>query len=212
MEIFETLRQAADSEKAKLMSAYLRDQFTFLGIKTPERRKLYREFLKAQKEIDWEFVFLCWQQPEREFQYLALDYLEKLNKKLQVNDVTKLKKLITIKSWWDTVDYLDQLVGKIALQYPEVNKILLEWSVADNIWLRRVAIDHQLSRKEKTNPELLEQILINNFGSDEFFINKAIGWSLRDYSKTNPSWVSDFIKKYENKMARLSIKEASKYL
>ena len=89
---------------------------------------------------------------------------------------------------------------------------MLEWSLDDDFWVRRVAIDHQLCRKEKTNTELLEKILVNNFGSDEFFINKAIGWSLRDYSKTNPEWVRAFVEKHAVRMAKLSVKEAGKYI
>jgi len=89
---------------------------------------------------------------------------------------------------------------------------MLKWSVDEDFWVRRVAIDHQLGRKEKTNTDLLEKILTNNFGSKEFFINKAIGWALRDYSKTNPDWVRYFIGKYKNKMDKLSIREGSKYI
>ena len=89
---------------------------------------------------------------------------------------------------------------------------MIEWSKDEDFWIRRIAIDHQLTRKEKTNAELLEKIIINNFGSDEFFINKAIGWSLRDYSKTNPQWVRNFIEKYKGQMDKLSIIEASKYI
>jgi 3-methyladenine DNA glycosylase AlkD len=118
------------------------------------------------------------------------------------------------RNWqgWDTIDGLDRVVGNIALVYPEVNSILLEWSKDENLWLRRIAIDHQLIRKDKTDIELLEKILVNNLGQSEFFINKAIGWSLRDYSKTNPDWVRNFIKRYQNKLAPLSIKDASKYI
>ena len=89
---------------------------------------------------------------------------------------------------------------------------MLEWSTDEDFWVRRIAIDHQLCRKERTNTELLEKILVNNFGSSEFFINKAIGWSLRDYSKTNPDWVRNFVETHKDKMAKLSIREASKYL
>ena len=126
--------------------------------------------------------------------------------------IENIKKLVLKKSWWDTIDSLDEIVGSLSLAYPEVNKTILEWSLDKNIWLRRIAIDHQLLRKEKTNTELLEQIIVNNLGSKEFFINKAIGWSLRDYSKTNKQWVSDFIAKYRDDLSQLSIKEASKYL
>lgn len=90
--------------------------------------------------------------------------------------------------------------------------LLNEWAVDSNFWIRRIAIDHQLTRKEKTNPDLLEAIIVKNFGSSEFFINKAIGWSLRDYSKVNPQWVRDFLARYGEKMAPLSIREASKYI
>ena len=93
-----------------------------------------------------------------------------------------------------------------------MNGLMLQWSLDENIWLRRIAIDHQLSRKEKTDTEMLEKILENNLGSDEFFINKAVGWALREYSKTNPQWVRAFIKKNKEKMASLSVREASKYL
>jgi 3-methyladenine DNA glycosylase AlkD len=89
---------------------------------------------------------------------------------------------------------------------------MLIWSTDQDFWIRRVAIDHQIGRKDKTNEELLETILINNFGSHEFFINKAIGWSLREYSKTNPRWVKDFIESHRSQMAPLSIREASKYI
>ena len=88
---------------------------------------------------------------------------------------------------------------------------MLEWSTDEDFWVRRIAIDHQLCRKERTNTELLEKILVNNFGSSEFFINKAIGWSLRDYSKTNQDWVRNFVETHKDKMDKLSIREASKY-
>lgn len=116
------------------------------------------------------------------------------------------------KSWWDTVDILDRVVGSLVYDKPELEKIILQWSLSDNIWLRRVAIDHQLLRKEKTDVHLMEKILLNNLDQTEFFINKAIGWALRDYSKTNPDWVASFIEKNKERMAELSIKEASKYL
>ena len=89
---------------------------------------------------------------------------------------------------------------------------MLDWSKDDDFWLRRIAIDHQLNFKNKTDVSLLEKIITNNFNSTEFFINKAIGWSLRQYSKTNPFWVKNFIQKYEKQLNSLSIKEASKYI
>jgi len=214
MNIFEILRNATDSKKGEEMSLYMRNQFPFLGIQTPIRKRLSRDFLKAKGKlnVDWDFVFECWEQPEREFQYLGADYLLKLKALLTPADIPNIRKLVVSKSWWDTVDCLDVLVGDIALRYNEVNETLLAWSIDDNFWLRRIAIDHQLTRREKTDTALLERIIVNNLGQTEFFINKAIGWALRDYSKTDPDWVRSFLERYAGKMATLSIREARKYL
>jgi len=214
MTIFESFRASADREKAIQMIAYMRDQFPYLGIPTPERRKLSRDYLKSigKGAVDWGFIFACWEQPEREFQYLACDVLDKVKPILTPADIPNLRQIAVTKSWWDTVDCFDCIIGDIALRYPEVNDTLLDWSVDANIWLRRIAIDHQLLRKDKTDPILLEQIIVNNLGQTEFFINKAIGWSLRAYSKTNPGWVRAFIKKYRDGLAPLSVREGSKYL
>lgn len=214
MTIFDTFYQAANPQKAIAMEAYMRNQFKFLGIRAPERKILTRDFFKTidRATIDWEFVQQCWEKDEREFQYLAIAYLTKVKQRLTVEDIPRLRQLIVTKSWWDTIDSLDKFVGYVALHHPTVEATLLDWSTDDNIWLRRVAIDHQILRKEQTNPVLLEKIICHNFGQNEFFINKAIGWSLRDYSKTNPEWVKTFIARHQDQMAPLSIREASKYI
>lgn len=213
--LYEEMIQHKNEEQAQKMSKYMLNKFEYIGIKTPERRKIFKNFFKEYKneeKIDWEFVNKCWENKYREFQYIAADYLKNMKDELTIDDIPKFKQLILKKSWWDTIDNLDMTIGALALKDSNVNKILLEWSIDENIWLRRIAIDHQLLRKEKTNTELLEKILKNNLGQAEFFINKSIGWALRDYSKTNPEWVKNFIEKNKEKMAKLSIREASKYL
>ena len=213
--LYEEMIQHKNEEQAQKMSKYMLNKFEYIGIKTPERREIFKIFFKEYKneeKIDWEFVNKCWENKYREFQYVAADYLKNMKDKLTIDDISEFKRLILEKSWWDTIDNLDMTIGALALKDSNVNKILLEWSLDENIWLRRIAIDHQLLRKEKTNTELLEKILKNNLGQAEFFINKAIGWVLRDYSKTNPEWVKNFIEKNRENMAKLSIKEASKYL
>ena len=213
--LYEEMIQHKNEEQAQKMSKYMLNKFEYIGIKTPERREIFKNFFKEYKnkeKIDWEFVNKCWENKYREFQYVAADYLKNMKDKLTINDIPKFKRLILKKSWWDTIDNLDMTIGALALKDSNVNKILLEWSLDENIWLRRIAINHQLLRKEKTDIELLEKILKNNLGQTEFFINKAIGWALRDYSKTNPEWVKNFIEENKENMAKLSIKEASKYL
>ncbi len=215
LKIRELFEKHRDSENAAHQARYMRNQFSFYGLQTPKRKALYKDFLKDEKKnkkIDWAFLDKCYEDAYREFQYLATDYLIAMAKYLSYKDVPKLLKYIKTKQWWDTIDRLDRIVGNIGLTDNRIDAIMLQWSQDKDFWVRRVAIDHQLLRKEKTNTDLLERIIVNNLGSDEFFINKAIGWSLRDYSKTNPQWVKQFIEKYRDKMDKLSIKEASKYI
>ena len=213
-ELVKELKAVANLDDAVAMKAYMKNKFEFLGVKTPARRKLVKAFFKQQTDsvIDWNFINEAWNNPYRELQYVALDYLEIRKKLLTPSDLPRLKKLAQTKSWWDTIDFLDRLVGSTIARFPETKEIILSWSCDEDIWLRRLAIDHQLLRKEETDIELLEKILVNNLGQTEFFINKAIGWALRDYSKTNPDWVRDFIEKHRAEMAILSIREGSKYL
>lgn len=215
LEIKKLFEQNEDKENAIAMAKYMRNLFEFYGLATPKRKKLYKDFLKAEKKnkkVDWDFLDKCYLDSHREFQYLVSDYLITMNDYLTYDDIPKIKKYVKTKQWWDTIDFLDRVIGEIGLKDSRVDDLMLEWSCDNDFWVRRIAIDHQLCRKEKTNTELLEKILVNNFGSDEFFINKAIGWALRDYSKTNPLWVREFINKYKDKMSNLSIKEASKYI
>ena len=215
MDIISLFKENRNSENRPSMEAYMRDQFKFLGIKTPERHKLAQAWLKEEvkrRAIDWELVDKLWNEEEREFQYLACDYLSRMKKFLQKEDLPRLAELAQQKSCWDSVDNIDELVGILVERYPELKEEMLAWSTDDNIWLRRIAIDHQLQFKDQTDENLLGQIIMNNFGSDEFFINKAIGWSLRAYSKVNSQWVREFIDENKDSMDKLSIREGSKYL
>lgn len=212
--LLKELQNLANADDARAMKAYMRGRFEFLGVKTPARRKAAKAFFKKHggADIDWRFVRQAWEHPFREMQYAALDYLETRKNLLCPGDLPQLKKLAQSKSWWDTIDFLDRLTGGIIAGFPETRPVILQWSRDEDIWLRRLAIDHQLLRKDQTDQHLLEQILVNNLNQTEFFINKAIGWALRDYSKTNPEWVKNFIRQHHGKMAPLSIREASKYL
>ncbi len=197
------------------MSDYMRNLFPFLGIGAKLRQDLCRGYFEEAAKsdsIDWDFVDACWENKYRELQYVAVSYLELMNDLLTPDDIPKLKALALMKSWWDTIDGLDHVVGNVALRCPEVNDTILEWSKDENMWLRRIAIDHQILRKENTDTELLEKVIVNNFGQDEYFISRAIGWSLRSYSKYDPQWVKDFIDKYRDQMDQISITEASRYI
>ncbi|CAH0345134.1 DNA alkylation repair protein [Bacillus sp. CECT 9360] len=211
--IFESHR---NKEQAEPMQKYMKDLFPFLGIKTPQRKVLMKEFYQEsgilKEDFQPEFVTELWKQDEREYQYAAIDYIERSLKKLKKQELLLVKDLITAKSWWDTVDMLAQKpVGKIAGEHPEViHEEIENWSISDHLWLRRTSILYQLKYKEETNEELLYKFILRNNESKEFFIQKAIGWALREYSKTNPESVGRFIA--SNHLANLSIREGSKYL
>ena len=200
---------------AESMSKYMQDKFRFLGVRGATRTEIYKKYFpdaRKTKTIDWDFVESCWNKEEREFQYVVVYYLKAMQKFLKREDISRLKYLIVTKSWWDTVDLLAKVVGSLVIRIEGYDQIMLEWSKDSNIWLKRVTILYQLSLKEKVDKQSLERIIVNNLGDSEFFINKAIGWALRDYSKYNPEWVREFIKQNKDNMANLSIREASKYI
>lgn len=214
LDIIQIFYKNRNEENAVPMAKYMKNQFPFLGLKKPDRTALSKGFLnekKKDKEIDWDFIFRCYELPEREFQYLAIDYMSKVANLFQPDDMKKIEKLITKKSWWDTVDAISPIVGHIAMKYPEIKEtILTKWMESDNIWLKRVSILFQLKYKDKTDTEFLEKAILKNANTNEFFINKAIGWALREYSKTNKEWVRSFIE--NNKLSKLSVREGSKYI
>lgn len=205
----------ADPLKAKKMAAYMKNQFLFYGIPSPNRKALYKDFLKEEKIkkiVDWALLDQCFEDEHREFQYFACDYLVALAFYIPFEELDRIKAYIQKGNWWDTTDALDQVIGKIGLRDTRIKQAMILWSRSDELWIKRAAIDHQLLYKEKTDTQLLETILLNGLGSNEFFINKAIGWALRQYSKTNPRWVESFIKQHHVALSSLTIKEASRYL
>ena len=205
-----------NEENAEPMKKYMKDHFPFLGIKKPQRSELEKQFFQEtgllKEPFKKEFIRELWEKEEREYQYTGLVYMEKSLKKLEKADLPFMEELITTKSWWDTVDAIaPKPVGTIAEKYPEViAETINRWAIDDYLWLRRAAILFQLKYKGQTNAELLYRYIKQNADSKEFFIQKAIGWALREYSKTNPASVKEFIE--GTKLAPLSVREGSKYL
>lgn len=204
-----------DDENAVNMAAYMRNRFSFYGLPTPTRRAVYKELLRVEKRgkvIDWDLLDKCYADEHREFQYFVYDYLSAMSGVLVYDDIFRIEKYIREKQWWDTIDFLSKVVGEIGLKDERVDKLMTAWSADGDLWVRRTAILHQLGRKGKTNTRLLETVIENNLGSHEFFVNKAIGWALRDHAKTDPDWVRAFVQMHRDEMDKLSVKEAGKYL
>ena len=128
------------------------------------------------------------------------------------DDIFFIKDLIITKSWWDTVDLIaSNLLGEICKKYPSlIDEQIVFWINDENMWLRRSSIIFQLRYKENTNLEILQKSIESNIDDDEFFIQKAIGWALREYSKTDYKWVLNFINNHN--LSKLSKREAEKYI
>jgi 3-methyladenine DNA glycosylase AlkD len=194
----------------------MRDQFDYFGIKTIERRAiqkpfLVKNFLPDKREINT-IIKELWSQPERDFQLFGQELLFKYCKQLEAQDIELLEYMVSHKSWWDTVDFIAcKLMAAYFKKYPEKKQEYIEkWLLSGNIWLQRSALIFQLKYKEQIDTEILSQCITYLLGSKEFFINKAIGWVLREYSRTNPEWVIEFVAQTE--LAPLSKKEALRLL
>lgn len=209
--------KVASTVIAAPMEAYMKNNFPFLGIKTTPRRILFKEIWNLHKEeikqnareIAWELF----SKKEREFHYCSIEILMKeLKKKYLKEDIQLIEKMIVTHSWWDSVDTIAKyLLGNYLTQFPEeIPNVINRFSSSDNMWLNRSSILFQLDYKAKTDAELLFSICEIHKDSKEFFIQKAIGWALRDYSRFNPKEVTEFVTKTDLKP--LSKREALRNL
>ncbi len=206
----------ADEETAAPMAKYMREQFAFLGIKTPQRKALLKKYIKAHglppvEDLD-EIARQMWDLDAREFQYVAMSLLDRMKKHIGPEHRPLIEHLIVTKSWWDTVDGLaSHQVGDLLSRFPALKEpVIGKWRGSDNFWLRRTTLLFQLRYKDQTDEDLLFALIGENLGSKEFFINKAIGWALREYSKTDAGAVIDFVR--QTPLEPLSEREALKWL
>jgi 3-methyladenine DNA glycosylase AlkD len=215
--IQQALEPHRNPTKAAPMAAYMKNLFPFLGlprtILVPLEKPLLQE-IKPFVNSDFlhQSVLLLWELPEREYQYVAMDLLNQYAKHASYETLEVIEKLATQKSWWDSIDPLSSIVGKMLPQFPEWQDKLDVYSTHENFWLRRVAILYQRAYKDKTDAGQLFHYCQINASKKEFFIRKAIGWALREYSKSNPEAVRKFIGDHKKELSPLSIREGSKYL
>ena len=181
--------------------AYLRNQFEFFGMKAADRREIQKPFLiKAclpKKTEAIEIIRFLWLKPQREFQYFSQELAFKYAKISEEKDMDLFEFMVAHKSWWDTVDYIaTKLMGNYFKRFPETRKFYVDkWLKSEHLWLQRSALLFQLKYKDELDTHLMSETITALLGSKEFFINKAIGWILREYSRTNPKWVMDFTEK-----------------
>lgn len=202
-------------ENAAAMAKYMRNLFSFFGIKTEERRAIFKAIWKEnQQEVAEKpraIALELFSKKQRELQYCAIEILIKqLKGNFEKEDIELVEKLIVTNSWWDSIDTIAKnILGEYLLEHPlETKKVITRFSNSENMWLNRSAILFQLGYKEKTNFDLLQFECEKHKNSNEFFIQKAIGWALREYAKTNPEAVKNFV--LQTNLKTLSKKEALK--
>lgn len=211
------LADVAVPDDAEPMAAYMKHRAPFLGVKTPARRRCSKPLISASRQLDIDEVLAIASdlraQPEREFHYVASDLLARNAKRLRASDLDRMHGFITTDSWWDTVDALaSPTIGEMVLQHDEVADAMDHWIDADDMWLIRVAIIHQLRFKERTDTERLFRYCECQAEHPDFFIRKAIGWALRQYARTAPNTVRDFVDDHRDALSGLSVREATKHL
>ncbi|WP_406446820.1 DNA alkylation repair protein [Streptomyces sp. NBC_01613] len=210
-----TYAAAADPERAVSMRAYMKDVAPFLGLTTPVRRALSRtvvEGLPRPAEADCTAIALrCWQLPEREYHYFAVDYLRRHARACSSGFLPVTRHLVATVSWWDTVDALAaHVVGALVEADPKLTADMDAWIGDDDLWIARTALLHQLRYKKHTDTERLFTYCLRQSGHPDFFIRKAIGWCLREYAKTDPEAVRTFLERERGRFAPLSVREALK--
>lgn len=215
-ELEEIFEKHADKEKAIQMGKYMRNKFDFFGLHAKQRRKLSRHLQKTDNRPPHsqlgQVIIKLWSKDKRELHYFAMELFERFKADFRIGDIKLMVYMIENKSWWDTVDFISKkLVGKYFKTYPQFKaEFNNKWIKSNSIWLQRTALLFQLAYKEETDSELLFKNIKKLKDIDEFFIQKAIGWSLREYSRTDPEKVDNFIK--NNELSSLSTREGMKVI
>ncbi len=212
--VAEHFRENANAEKAAGSKKYMLNQYEYFGVQAPLRKEIYKQIFSEQGFPDDQdlrgIIEELWALPEREFQYFAMSLLEKRAKNANEASIRLYEFMITHKSWWDTVDFIAiNLVGIYFEQYDGlIIPVTEKWMRSGNIWLQRSSLLFQLKYKKQTDTSLLFSYILRLAGSKEFFIRKAIGWVLRELSKTDPENVIEFVNNHQ--LAPLSKREALK--
>lgn len=220
-EIHGALLAAADPAVAPAMAAYMKNHFPFLGVAAPARKTATAEIIRAHKipksETGYKelrhIVSSLWSFTEREYHYIAMEILWRHRKTIPESGLGFLKSLIETNSWWDSSDVLDQVVGDGVLRFPSWVAAMDTWSTDENLWVRRVSIQHQLGFDEaQVDQERLFRIILRNTHDKDFFIRKSIGWALRELAWSRPDVVESFVREHDQELSPLSKREATKNL
>jgi 3-methyladenine DNA glycosylase AlkD len=211
-------RPLADPKKAGEMAAYLKTEMPFYGVQKPDRAPVYREMKKRFAPTSRRQYEACvralWRLAHREEKYAALEYASQATRFITSESLPLYEKLIREGAWWDFVDLVAiHLVGQtLLLERKRVRPIIEAWIDDDDFWIRRSALLSQIKHKEKTDAKQLFDHCLRRAHETEFFIRKAIGWALREYSYTEPQAVRKFLLANRDRLSKLSFREGAKQL
>lgn len=211
------LVRLADGEKAPAMQAYMKTTQPFYGVAADVRRRALKAALRrhpiTSREAYAAVVFALWQGTHREEQYQALEVAEAVKPFRDLASWPIYAQLVHESTWWDTLDWIAaKLVSPLIVRHRQLEAELLRWSEAESLWVRRAALLAHLHHDAATNTDLLATLILRLCHEQEFFVRKAIGWVLRDYSYTNPEWVEGFVAAHADRLSGLSRREALKAL
>lgn len=210
------LKAQASPKKKPAMEAYMKGRFSFLGVMNAERKAIQKDHFplwKKDKTLDpMQIALLLWEQPDRECQYAAMDWMKTCSLWKIPGSIRYFENWVLDRSWWDSVDFLaTTCIGGYFLKFPnERDKWIEKWNASPDFWLNRCTLLFQLKYKKQVDTDLLFALIDTHKDQKEFFIRKAIGWALRELSKSQPGLVRDYLER--TKLSGLSVREASKYL
>jgi 3-methyladenine DNA glycosylase AlkD len=212
------LAARADPERATQMAAYMKTEMPFYGVQKRPRTEVERAVRKAFEPADRDeyerAVLALWRLSHREEKYLAISLATAWKQFIVPESLPLYERLIREGAWWDFVDDVAiRLVGRVWLDERErVTPLMDHWIDDDDPWIRRTAIIGQNKHREATDWARLSRYCLARAGETEFFIRKAIGWALREYSYAAPDRVADFLRQHHDRLSGLSRREAAKAL
>ena len=218
--VIAALREAADPVRAPQQQAYMKSDLPYFGVGVPQCRRIAGSVFGKHPLPDadaWEAAVLdLWRRAaHREERYAAVELLllGRYSGWLEPARLPMVEEMVVTGAWWDYVDAIaGRGVGSMLATHPRPMKaILREWAKDDDIWKRRTAILAQLRAKQATDTKLLADAIRASIGEREFFLRKGIGWALREYSKTDPGWVMEFVRAHPE-LSPLSRREALRHL
>ncbi len=215
------LAEAGDPEIAAGQQAYMKSAMPYHGVPAPRLKAVLRPLLTPYTPPDrdtWEATVLeLWDgATHREERYAATALARHRGARAWQDPQTLglYRHLVVTGAWWDHVDEIAaHLVGGVLGGHrTEVTPVMRAWSTDDDLWVRRTAVLSQLRHRTDTDTALLHDVIVANLDDTSFWLRKAIGWALREYSRHDPDWVRAEVARLGTRLSGLSRREATRRL